>query len=94
MQALEPVAQHGAVGLAPDVGPHLDPVVGPDADEVPVEGRVVQLAQGEPVVDHGLAAGLPVRDDVGGVEQLLVAQPAEAALAAVRRAAPAAGSPC
>jgi hypothetical protein len=40
---------------------------------VAVEGRVVELAQRQAVADRRLAERIGVGDDVGGVEQLLVA---------------------
>jgi hypothetical protein len=50
---------------------------------VPVEGRVVQLAKRQPVGHHRLASRVSVRKDVGRVEQLFVARPADGALLAV-----------
>jgi len=69
--ALQPVAQHGTVGLVHDVASHFDDEVRPDAQEVPVEGRVVQLAERETVRDDRLPLRMPVRQDVSCVEQLL-----------------------
>ena len=76
MQALKPVQQHRPIVLVQNLSPNLDDVVGPDADKLPVEGGVVQLAEREPVLNARLTAGLCVWNDVGGVEQLLVAEPA------------------
>ena len=58
----------------------FDDVVWSDANDVMVERRVVDLAQGEPIGDHRLAGGLAVADDVGRVEQIPVAKSAQGAL--------------
>ncbi|MCX5797005.1 MAG: hypothetical protein NTY77_16050 [Elusimicrobia bacterium] len=41
---------------------------------------MMKVAQGQAVGDDGLASGVAVRKDVGGVEELLVAQSADGAL--------------
>ena len=80
MQTLQPVQQHRPILLVQDLSPNLDDVVGPDPDELPVEGGVVQLAERETILDSRLAAGLRVWNDVGSVEQLLMAETAQCAL--------------
>ena len=65
MESLEPVDQHRAVGVVEDVAAHLDDTVRPDADQVPVERRVVELAQEIEAVGRwgggatGATSGLP-----------------------------------
>ena len=49
IHVLEPVLQHRAVNLREHVGANRDPVVGRDAEDVGVEGAVVDLAEGEAV---------------------------------------------
>lgn len=73
MQSLQTVSQHRAIGLYHQIVSDLDPVVRCDAEEHPVEGGVVQLAEREAVADHGIATGLGVGNDVGSVEELAVA---------------------
>ena len=48
-----------------------------------VESSVVQLAQSQAVRDNGISARLAVGNDVGGGEELFVAQAAESALFAI-----------
>ncbi len=50
-EALEAVNQHRAVLLLEDRSAHLDHQVGSDPEEVLIEGRVVELAEGEIVGD-------------------------------------------
>lgn len=69
---LQPVQQHRAVFFRKKRWPHLDHVGRRDGQEVPVVGRMVQLAEGEPIRDDRFAVGLGVPDDVRRVEQLLV----------------------
>jgi len=72
MEALQPVLQHRAVNLLQHVHPHLDHVIGPHADDVRVERRVVQLAQRQAVRHQRLAFEMGVSDDVGRFEQFLM----------------------
>lgn len=85
VEPLEAVEEHGPVLLREDVVAYHDPVVvRPDGEEQGVEGRMVELAEGDAVLDPRLAQLLPVRHDVGRVEELRVAQAAEGALLSVR----------
>ena len=77
VHALQSVQEHRSVGLLTDVLAHDHLVIGTNADEVPIEGRMVQLAQGQAVRHDRLAALIRVGDDVGGVQQLFVLQPAQ-----------------
>ena len=54
------------------------------AKKVPIECRVMELAQRDAVADHRLALGVATGRDVGSVQQLLVAQPAGGAALGVR----------
>jgi hypothetical protein len=51
---------------------------------LPVEGRVMELAQGETVRHDGFALRMAVRKDVGGVEQLHVTESTDGAMLAIR----------
>jgi hypothetical protein len=72
VQPLQAVKQHRTVDFAKDVLSNFDDEVGPDADDVVVEGGVMQFAQGNPVGNDGITTRVSVRNDVGSVEQLFV----------------------
>jgi hypothetical protein len=74
IEGAQAMLQHGSVALVAQGGAQVDAAVGIDADEVGVEGGVVELAQRQAVVGRGDALFFAVADDVGGVEQLAVAQ--------------------
>src|SRR5579859_4201012 len=76
--------EHRTVDLAKDVFPNLNDETGSDADDVVVEGRVVQLAQGKAVGDYRIASRLSIRDDVCSVKQFFVTKLAKRARAAIR----------
>ena len=67
------------VDLLQQVHAHGDLEVGRDADEVAVEGGVMELAEREAVGNHRLAQGMAIREDVGGFQQLVMAEPADGA---------------
>ncbi len=69
-----------SVTLVEDIRPDLDNIVRTDAQEKPVEGRVMEGAQSKPVLNPRLAERFRVRNDVGYVQQLFMAQPTECAL--------------
>src|SRR5207244_1328757 len=54
----------------------LDSQVGSNTKNVGVEGRVMQLAQRQPVRNNGVASRILVGEDVCCVEQLPMSQPA------------------
>ena len=61
-----------AIGLAEDVFADLDDEVRSNPDDIAVECGVMQLAQGDAVRNDWITSRLPVRDDVGRVEQFFV----------------------
>jgi hypothetical protein len=77
LEALEAVLEHRAVDLLEHVEADLDLEVGCDADDVGIEGRVMQLAQREAVGNHWLSQGMAVGQDMGSVQQLVMAEPAD-----------------
>jgi len=81
MYSLKSVAEHGAIDFLENVPADLNGVVGPDAQNVQVERRVMQLAQRKPVRNNRITAGMSVGQDVRRVEQLDVTQVANRALA-------------
>ena len=77
--------QHRPVNLLQHVEPQVNRVVGPDAEDVGVERRVVKFAQRQSVGDDGLPTRMRVRQNVRGFEQLNMPQTADGA---VLRASP------
>lgn len=76
--------QHRPVGLPQDRVADLYDVVRADSEEESVEGRVVKLAQRDPVTDDRITLWIVIRCDVRGVEQLVMAQPTQGAPVVVR----------
>jgi len=58
---LESVFEHRSVAFRQDVVRNDDPEVGLDPEEIPVEGRMMELAEAESVRDAGFAVGVRVR---------------------------------
>lgn len=69
LEALESMAEHGAVLLAQDVLPHFHDEVGANAEEVPIEGGMMEFAQRESIGDDRCPIRLGVRDDVSRIEK-------------------------
>jgi hypothetical protein len=65
------VLEHRPVDLLQHVEAHRDLEVGRDADDVGVERGVMQLAEREAVGNHRLAERVAIREDVGGLQQLV-----------------------
>jgi len=76
---LEPVFEHRAVNFVEQSLIDPDHEARGDPQEVPVEGCVVNLAQGHSIGYDGVATYLAVTDDVGGVEQFDVSKSAHGA---------------
>ncbi len=83
MKPLNRVLKGRPIGLLQNVGPDLNNVVRPHSQEEPIEGRVVQSAQRDPILYDRLTLRLGVRDYMRGVEQFTVPQPAERTLISV-----------
>lgn len=75
--------QHRSVDFFEHVKAHLDAVIGMDADDVRVECRVMDFTERQPVGDLRLPFGIAVRDDVRGLQQLVVPQATNRAMFAV-----------
>jgi hypothetical protein len=65
VEALPAMLEHRPVDLCEDVEAHGDFEVGRDADEVAVEGGVVELAERQAVGKDRLAQGMAVGEAVG-----------------------------
>src|SRR5439155_4724725 len=70
---------HRPVDFLQHVEAHGDLEIGRDADEVAVEGGVVELAERKSVGNDRLPKGMAVREDVRGFQQLVMAEPADGA---------------
>jgi len=68
--------QHRPVLLPQHVVSNLDPEVRRDAQDVRVECAVMQRTQREPVGHDRLGQGMPVRQDLSRLEELLMPQAA------------------
>src|SRR3954471_5206768 len=76
--------QHRPILLAEDVLAHVNARFRIDANDVCIVGGVMDLAEPEAVRDDGLSLGMPVRKNVGCIEQLDVLEPTDAALFSIR----------
>lgn len=72
-----------AVVLFQNVLADLQDVIGTQAHEVAIEGRVMEGAQRDAVSDKWLSCRIRVRDYVGSIKEFLVAQAAKRALALI-----------
>ena len=84
MQRLDSMLQGRTIGFREKVGPYLDDVVRPHSDKEAVEDRVMEPAERQAIADHRLAIGVSVRNDVCGVEELVVLQAAHSTLMPIR----------
>ena len=82
---LKPDDEHGAVRFGEDRRTDLDDVVGSNGEEEAIERGVMELAQGDAVADDRVALGVALGRDVGCVQELQVAQPAERTALGVRQ---------
>src|SRR5881628_3277377 len=79
LEALQAVLEHRPVDFLQHVEAHGDLEVRRDADDVGVERGVVKLAEREAVGNHRLAERVAIREDQGGLQQLVMAEPADGA---------------
>ena len=63
LETLQPVLQYRAINFGEHIVAHLDHEVRPDADDVHVEGGMVQFAQRQPVGHGRKAEGMGVQED-------------------------------
>src|SRR5205823_7545214 len=75
--------EHRAVFIIAEAARDVNDVVGRDPNQALVERSVVDRAEAEAIADRRLAA-LDVAQDVRGVEEAELLQPADRALTAVR----------
>ena len=76
VKALDRVSERRPVGFQENVWPNFDDVIRTNPEEEPVEGSVVQMAEGKAIADDGLPLGFFVRNDVGGIEKLVMPESA------------------
>lgn len=84
VKSLDRVYQSRAIGLAEDIGAHLDYEIGPESEEIAVEGRVVELAERKTILHRSLSLWFAVRQNMSGVQKLLMAQAAKRTLPVIR----------
>lgn len=75
MKILETVSQHRTVDLIEDVVADLHDEVRPDAKNVPVERRVMELAKRHAIRDVRLTQWVRVTQDVSSVQEFGVREP-------------------
>ena len=80
MHLLEAVFEHRPVLFLKQLSIDSDLAPGGDPEKVAIERSMVDLAQCHPVSHHRIAIVLAITDDVSGIEQLGMAQPAHGAV--------------
>jgi hypothetical protein len=78
------VPEHRPILLPKNVPTDLDNEIGTNTEDVPIERGMVELAEGKTVGNGRFAQRVAVRQDVGGIEQLHMTQPAHGALFPIR----------
>jgi len=71
MEPLQTMDQHGTVGFVQNVLSDLDGMVGPNTDQVLVERSMMKLAESQAVGDCRLTPRVVIRENMGGVQELL-----------------------
>jgi hypothetical protein len=84
VERLERMNERGAVRFGKNVVADLEHIIGAETEEIAVECRVMERAEGNSVSDQWFAGGIGIGDDMSRVEKFLVTQSAECALALVR----------
>jgi hypothetical protein len=79
VEFLDAVLEHWTIDLIKDVTTDLDHQIGSYASDIAVEHSVMEFAQSESVRGEGLTLWVGVGKDVGGVQQLGMAQSAHGA---------------
>ena len=83
MTRLESMDQHGPILLLQEVGPHFHHQVGSNTEEVSVECRMMELAEGDAIRDPRLSLRMLVRENVGRLEKFFVSQATDGAAASI-----------
>ena len=84
LEPLEPVLEHRPVRLAQDIEPEVHHEIRADAQDVAIEGRMVELAERDAIGDDGFSPRVAVWQGVGRLEQLPVSKPADRASLLIR----------
>jgi len=84
MHLLKAVLEHWTVHLPQQRAVDADLEPRSDAEEIPVEGRMVNLAQGQSIRNDRIATKLCVTDDVRSIEQFGMSQSAHRTRRTVR----------
>src|SRR5262245_20144592 len=83
VKPLQTGPQHRTVDFTQQPAGDVDDALGVDAEQIAVEREMVDRAERDPVDDCGDALVLGVGDDVGGLDELALAQGADRAAVAV-----------
>src|SRR5688500_11854355 len=76
--------EHRAVDFLENVGSHFDLQVRCHAENVRVEGGMVEFAKRQAIRHDRLAPWMPVWENVGCIQKLLMAQSADSAAPSIR----------
>lgn len=80
MQLLQAVSKHGAIVFCENVSPNVDARVRVDSEYVTVVSRVVDFTESQPVAHYWLAKDVPVRENMGRVQELHMTDATDGAL--------------
>ena len=83
MHLLDPMLEHGPIDLSKNVLANMHDEIGIDTNDMAVKRGMMNLAQGEAIAGRGQPSFLRIRNDMGGIEQALVAQTTDRASASI-----------
>jgi hypothetical protein len=72
--------QHGTIHFAQNIQAHLHDQIRTDPQYVPIECRMMELAEREAIWDNGFAQGVAIGEDMGGLQEFGVAEAANRTL--------------
>jgi hypothetical protein len=84
VEPLQPVNEHRAIRIVEDIAPHFDEAVWVDSNQVPIEGRVMEIPECDPVRYGRHAQRIRAWNNMRGLEQLVALEPAHSAMVLVR----------
>jgi hypothetical protein len=77
---LQAKPKHRTIDLFEDISPDFDNVVRPNAEDVLIKRRMVQLAQGNPICNDWLSIRIGIWGDMSCLKQGHMTKPAQCAL--------------
>lgn len=84
MHLLKSMQKHWAIPFFEDVSAHFDDEIRPHADQLLIEGSVMELAERERVGDFRFSRWIRVRNDMRRVEEFSVPQAAQRTALSIR----------